>query len=188
MSSSLAAHDAAYEVRAFNTAAASENKIYDDAVARRFGFRGALVPGVEVYAYMAHVPVGRWGRAWLESSAADCRFLKPVYDGAAVRVTAGEESGGLALSVESTGERCATGHAFMPSDRRPAPPVDALRAGAPPAGRPPASERGPATGLWDRSSRDREPASRSWRRREAVTRDRVALRQVSPPAVIRPTP
>ena len=29
---------------------------------------------------------------------------------------------------------------------------------------------------WDRSSRDREPASRSWRRREAVTRDRVALR------------
>ena len=100
-----------------------ENKIYDDAVARRFGFRGALVPGVEVYAYMAHVPVGRSGRAWLESSAADCRFLKPVYDGAAVRVTAGEESGGLALSVESTGERCATGHAFMPSDRRPAPPV-----------------------------------------------------------------
>jgi hypothetical protein len=29
---------------------------------------------------------------------------------------------------------------------------------------------------WDRSSREREPASRSWRRREAVTRDRVALR------------
>ena len=146
MSSSLAAHDAAYEVRAFNTAAASENKIHDDAVARRFGFRGALVPGVEVYAYMAHVPVARWGRAWLESGAADCRFLKPVYDGAAVRVTAGEESGGLALSVESTGERCATGHAFMPSDRRPAPPVDALPAGAPPAERPPASEASLAPG------------------------------------------
>jgi acyl dehydratase len=146
MSSSLAAHDAAYEVRAFNTAAASENKIHDDAVARRFGFRGALVPGVEVYAYMAHVPVARWGGAWLESGAADCRFLKPVYDGAAVRVTAGEESGGLALSVESTGERCATGHAFMPSDRRPAPPVDALPAGAPPAERPPASEASLAPG------------------------------------------
>jgi hypothetical protein len=28
-----------------------------------------------------------------------------------------------------------------------------------------------------------EPASRSWRRREAVSRARVALRQVSPPAV-----
>jgi hypothetical protein len=36
-----------HSVRAFNLAAASENKIHDDTVARRFGFRGALVPGVE---------------------------------------------------------------------------------------------------------------------------------------------
>ena len=87
MSASVAAGETAYEVRAFNTAAASENKIHDDAVARRFGFHGALVPGVEVYAYMAHVPVARWGRAWLEGGAAECRFLKPVYDGAVARVT-----------------------------------------------------------------------------------------------------
>ena len=52
-----------YQVEAFNTAAQSENKIHDDAVARRFGFKGGLVPGVEVYAYMTHVPVARWGRA-----------------------------------------------------------------------------------------------------------------------------
>jgi hypothetical protein len=50
-----------YQVEAFNTAAQSENKIHDDAVARRFGFKGGLVPGVEVYAYMTHVPVARWG-------------------------------------------------------------------------------------------------------------------------------
>ena len=42
---------AAYEVRAHNGAAASENKIHDDTVAQRFGFRGALVPGVAVFAY-----------------------------------------------------------------------------------------------------------------------------------------
>jgi acyl dehydratase len=95
MSASVAAGETAYEVRAFNTAAASENKIHDDAVARRFGFHGALVPGVEVYAYMTHVPVARWGRAWLEGGAADCRFLKPVYDGAVARVTASAEHGGL---------------------------------------------------------------------------------------------
>jgi len=53
----------AYEVSAFNTAVASENKIHDDSIARQFGFRGGLVPGVEVYAYMAHMPVARWGRA-----------------------------------------------------------------------------------------------------------------------------
>ena len=40
-----------YIVNAFNLSAASENKIHDDTVARRFGFTGALVPGVEVYAY-----------------------------------------------------------------------------------------------------------------------------------------
>ena len=50
------------EVSAYNTAAASDNKIHDDCVARRFGFRGGLVPGVEkVYAYMAHMPVARCG-------------------------------------------------------------------------------------------------------------------------------
>jgi acyl dehydratase len=69
---------ATYEVSAFNTASASENKIHDDSIARQFGFDGALVPGVEVYAYMVHMPVARWGRAWLESGEADCRFLKPA--------------------------------------------------------------------------------------------------------------
>jgi hypothetical protein len=81
------------EVSAYNTAATSDNKIHDDSVARRFGFRGGLVPGVEVYAYMAHMPVARWARAWLERGCADCRFWKPVYDGALARVTATEESG-----------------------------------------------------------------------------------------------
>ena len=41
-----------YRVSAFNTAQESENKIHDDDVARRFGFTGGLVPGVDVYAYM----------------------------------------------------------------------------------------------------------------------------------------
>ena len=94
------AHTPAVTAIAVNTAAASENKIHDDAVARRFGFHGALVPGAEVYAYMAHLPVARWGRAWLEGGAAECRFLKPVYDGAVARVTASGEDGGLGLSVE----------------------------------------------------------------------------------------
>ena len=66
-----------YHVEAFNTAKESENKIHDDAVARRFGFKGGLVPGVEVYAYMTHLPVARWGRAWLDRGSAECRLLKP---------------------------------------------------------------------------------------------------------------
>ena len=98
-----------YRVEAFNTAKASENKIHDDAVACRFGFGGGLVPGVDVYAYMAHLPVARWGRAGLERGAAECRFHKPVYDGEIATVTAVETAEGLDLRVESRGELCVTG-------------------------------------------------------------------------------
>ncbi len=136
----MSAAMAAYEVSAFNTATASENKIHDDAMARRFGFRGGLVPGVEVFAYMAHMPVARWRRRWLESGQADCRFLKPVYDGAVARVTAAEDGDGLELSVMSGQDRCATGRAFIPADGRPAPAIDALPAATPPAERPAATE------------------------------------------------
>ena len=129
-----------YEVRAFNTAVASDNKIHDDAVAQQFGFRGGLVPGVEVYAYLAHIPVARWGRAWLEEGQAECRFLRPVYDGAVARVTAVEENNALELCIESNRVRCATGLAFMPSDRRGAPAVDALPVGKLPRERPEARE------------------------------------------------
>jgi hypothetical protein len=49
-----------YRVEATNTAKASENKMHDDAVARKFGFSGGLVPGVDVMAYMMHLPVAKW--------------------------------------------------------------------------------------------------------------------------------
>src|SRR5712671_5420988 len=93
-----------YRVEAFNASKESENKIHDDAVARRFGFSGGLVPGVDVYAYMTHLPVQRWGRAWLDRGAAECRLKKPVYDGDTATVTAAEREVGLDLGVESHGE------------------------------------------------------------------------------------
>jgi MaoC like domain len=133
-----------YRVEAFNTAKASENKIHDDAVARRFGFGGGLVPGVDVYAYMAHLPVAHWGRAWLERGAAECRFLKPVYDGDVATVTATETEQGLDLRVESHGESCATGRASLPD--RPLPPEIFAEPPPPPEIRRPASETTLAVG------------------------------------------
>src|SRR6516225_5263211 len=106
-----------YRVEAFNASKESENKIHDDAVAQRFGFRGGLVPGVDVYAYLTHLPVLRWGRAWLERGTADCRLLKPVYDGDSAIVTATEVAPELDLQIESHGELCVTGHAGPPSER-----------------------------------------------------------------------
>src|SRR5918911_665308 len=112
---------ASYRVQARNLSHASENKIHDDDVARRFGFRGGLVPGVEVYAYMTHLPVARWGSDWLERGTAECRFLKPVYDGRFVTVSASENESALSITVESEGESCASGAAALPSQSGAAP-------------------------------------------------------------------
>jgi hypothetical protein len=122
-----------YRVEAFNASKESENKIHDDAVAQRFGFRGGLVPGVDVYAYMTHLPVQCWGRAWLERGAAECRFLKPVYDGDTAIVTAAEVPRGLDLQIEGHGELCVTGRAALPLERVPPPPTVAEAPERPPA-------------------------------------------------------
>src|SRR5215213_5911070 len=91
-----------YAVRANNLSRASENKIHDDVVAQRFGFTGALVPGVEVHAYACHPVVARWGRDWLARGTIESRFLKPVYDQAEVTATAEPQGdGSLAIRVES---------------------------------------------------------------------------------------
>lgn len=103
-----------YRVSAYNTSRQSENKIYDDTVARRFGFSGGLVPGVDVMAYMMHLPVRNWGRAFLERGLIEARFVKPVYDGEIAEVTAQENDGVLAIEVTSRGELCATGSASLP--------------------------------------------------------------------------
>src|SRR5215472_17953227 len=109
-----------YQVEAFNTSRQSDNPIHDDAVARRFGFAGGLVPGVDVYGYMTHWPVALWGAPWLERGTAECRFLKPVYDGETAIVSAAETEDGLDITVECRGEVCAAGHAGLRARATPA--------------------------------------------------------------------
>jgi acyl dehydratase len=104
-----------YRVQAYNTAKLSENKMHDDTVARRFGFSGGLVPGVDVMAYMMHLPVAKWGRAFLERGLIEARFVKPVYDGETADMTGEESDGVLSIEVESRGQPCATGSASLPA-------------------------------------------------------------------------
>ena len=137
-----------YRVKAFNTAHDSENKIHDDATARRFGFGGGLVPGVDVYGYMSHLPVMRWGRAWLERGTAECRFFKPVYDGDMATVTAAESDGGLEITVESRGEACASGRAGLPDTAPPLPPLDLFSRAPQRSDRPPADEASLPVDAW----------------------------------------
>jgi len=110
-----------YRVEAYNTAKQSENKMHDDHVARRFGFSGGLVPGVDVFAYMMHVPVAYWGRDFLSRGLVEARFIKPVYDGETADVDAAEHNGLLTIEVFSRTELCATGTASLPEA---APAVD----------------------------------------------------------------
>src|SRR5438445_11088627 len=92
-----------YRVQAYNTSKQSENKIHDDAVARRYGFSGGLVPGVDVMAYMMHLPVAKWGRAFLERGLIEARFVKPVYDGELREATRDERNDLLAIQVHNRG-------------------------------------------------------------------------------------
>ncbi len=135
-----------YAVQAYNVSHASKNKIHDDTVAKKLGFTGGLVPGVEVFAYATHLPLSHFGRAFLERGVMSCRFGKPVYDGRQAIVSAAEVAGGLELKVESEAELCATGHAELPGKVESAPSLDAYPAIAPPATRPPADETSLAVG------------------------------------------
>ena len=138
---------APYTVNAFNTAKVSENKIHDDEVAKKFGFGGGLVPGVDVYAYMTHLQVERWGRAWLEHGAAECRFSKPVYDGDHVTVSGTEAAGSLDIKLECRGVLCATGTAALPAPVAP-PPLVEFEQIAERAARPPADDKSLPVGAW----------------------------------------
>jgi acyl dehydratase len=111
-----------YRIVARNTATESSNKIHEDAVARRYGFAGGLVPGVDVYAYMTHPPAEAWGLDWLARGSMRARFLTPVYEGERVVVLPSEvapppNGRRMALELRGTdGTVRATGEAQLPDD------------------------------------------------------------------------
>ena len=75
-----------YELTAINFAKESSNKIHSDEVARGHGFKGALVPGIAVYAYMTRPVVEHLGTDWLERGTITAKFIRPIYEGASVKV------------------------------------------------------------------------------------------------------
>lgn len=119
---------------AYNGATESENRIHADDVARRFGFRGGLVPGVTVYAYQVQPAIAAWGLEWLASGAANVVLRKPLYDGARFEVEVAPEGerayGGRVFDAD--GVVCADGRVWLPDalppvpTRRGDPPVPAL--------------------------------------------------------------
>src|SRR5688500_16189974 len=110
-----------YRIKARNTSASSENKIHDDETARRYGFRGGLVPGVTVYAYLTEPLVAALGSAWLERGTATVRFAKPVFEGEELAVSGSITArDARTTSVEVTGATAATPQAATLSATLPA--------------------------------------------------------------------
>ncbi len=139
-----------YSVEAYNLSHASENKIHDDTVAKKLGFTGGLVPGVEMYAYMTHPVLAAFGRDWLSRGRMDCRLLKPLYDGRTALITAAPTAPapGLELKLESDGVLCATGHASMAETGEHAPSISDWQLREPPSERPPASPASLSVDTW----------------------------------------
>jgi hypothetical protein len=135
----------AHMLTAHNDAAASANKIHDDTVAQQYGFRGGLVPGVSVYAYMTYPLVYSFGEAWLTRGTAQVQFAKPVYEGDQITVTgtvntvAESEMQFALASTNAEGVACGIGTATLPTANSPSPDPAAIPAGARQAPRVPVS-------------------------------------------------
>ena len=120
-----------------------ENKIHEDDLARQYGFKGGLVPGVTVYAWMTHPVVEALGAVWLERGAFEARFAKPIYyeEPAVIRAKiAAKTADSVTIEVaahNSVGEVCGTATMTLVTGANPSPPRTAEYAVAPvPAERP----------------------------------------------------
>jgi len=113
-----------WQGEAFNQVPSSENLIHGDEVARRYGFRGGLVPGVTVTAYLCHPAVVAWGLDFLARGRVRATVSTPLYDRKPFRVEidgATDRAYDAAL-VDEDGARCATASVELPEEV-PAPPV-----------------------------------------------------------------
>jgi acyl dehydratase len=141
-----------YRVRAHNAAEASENKIHNTEVARQYGFKGGLVPGVTDYAYMTRPLADALGRDWVEHGRMSARFLKPLYDGETISVrttVTAASADGVAFDVAAyneAGELCASGSAGLSAEPPGAPDGDDVPSGPLPPHRPEASPQTLAVG------------------------------------------
>ena len=124
-----------HTLRAHNQAAESENKIHDDTVAAQYGFRGGLVPGVSVYAYMTYPLVQSFGSDWLARGTAQVSFAKPFYEDDQVTVSAtvtAVSETDIRFDIRSTnvdGVACGVGTATFPVTAASPPAITEVPAG-----------------------------------------------------------
>jgi acyl dehydratase len=113
-----------YHVVAKNYSESSENRIHSDEIAKKYGFRGALVPGVAVYGHMTFPLVQLLGEDWLAHSSNSLRLLKPTYDGERMSIDCNDDHG--TYQVESRDEQGELTAVLTSQQPRELPPLEDL--------------------------------------------------------------
>lgn len=109
--------------QAFNQVPDAANQIHGDTLAKEYGFKGALVPGVTISAYLVHPAVEAWGLAWLQRGAAQIRVISPLYDEESFDVVINEASKNryTARLERADGILSATAEVSLPDSEQPSP-------------------------------------------------------------------
>jgi len=102
-----------YSVVGRNTANAHAESIHDDERANIYGFKGGLVPGVNVVSHMCHPLLERWGKDWLKEGSLDVLLRRPAYHDEKIDVTGrfhlGSEPENCEVEAVSEDQICASG-------------------------------------------------------------------------------
>ena len=94
-----------------NHAKSHENRIHSDEIAEKFGFQGALVPGVTVFGLTSIPLTTRHGADWLSGNTVHTRFLKPAYHNDVLEVfTSTQNNASEARCVNADGVLLCTLH------------------------------------------------------------------------------
>lgn len=114
-------------IAGFRAGPAYSGTIHDDDSARVYGYRGALVPGIFLYGYMADLAARSWGMDWVTRGSMRSHSRRPVYEGDALVIAATavqENQDGLAVEMEmrdAAGNVVASGRATLPHQAPPIP-------------------------------------------------------------------
>ena len=113
-----------------------DNIIHSTEGAAHFGFEGALVGGVTVYAWAVPALIEGLGEEWLDTGWIDFRLRRPVYPGDEITTRVTPSEAGVEFSMSKVdGEVCIAGTAGLgraefyadlavAQDRSPVPPAD----------------------------------------------------------------
>ncbi|MEM7018006.1 MAG: hypothetical protein AAF512_11800 [Pseudomonadota bacterium] len=99
-----------WSATAFNQVPGAENEIHGDKGAKQYGFKGGLIPGATMAAYLIHPFAKTFGMEYLKNGYAHVRLNAPLYDGEPFQVeVAAQDASSCSTSLAQSGAaHCAT--------------------------------------------------------------------------------